>query len=68
MSRTRVLGIVVAGLVLITGAAMAWYLSRDPVGSIPIAMAAYDITPPSAQRVVAIDENGIAELQLLFER
>lgn len=36
-------------------------------GSIPIAMSDYDITPPSAQRVVSIDENGIAELQLFFE-
>lgn len=61
MSRTRVIGIVVAGPVLIAGVAVAWYLSRDPVAEV-------DITPPSAQRVVAIDENGTAELQLLFER
>lgn len=37
-------------------------------GSIPIAMNDYDITPPSARRVVSIAENGVAELQLFFER
>ena len=37
-------------------------------GAIPIAMADYDITPPSAQRVLSIDEEGIAELQVFFAR
>jgi polyisoprenoid-binding protein YceI len=37
-------------------------------GSIPIAMSDYDITPPSAQRVLSIAEDGTAELQLFFER
>lgn len=37
-------------------------------GSIPIAMSDYDITPPSAQRVLSIAEEGTAELQLFFER
>ena len=31
-------------------------------------MVDYDITPPSAQRVLSIDEDGIAELQVFFER
>jgi polyisoprenoid-binding protein YceI len=37
-------------------------------GSIPIAMSDFGITPPSAQRVISIAENGIAELQVFFER
>lgn len=37
-------------------------------GAIPVAMADYDITAPSAQRVVSIADDGIAELQLFFER
>jgi polyisoprenoid-binding protein YceI len=37
-------------------------------GSIPIAMSDFDITPPSAQRVISIAEDGTAELQLFFER
>jgi polyisoprenoid-binding protein YceI len=36
-------------------------------GAIPIAMSDYDITAPSAQRVVSIAEEGTAELQLFFE-
>jgi polyisoprenoid-binding protein YceI len=38
------------------------------VGSVPIAMSDYDITPPSAQRVLSISEDGTAELRLFFER
>lgn len=34
------------------------------VGSLDIQMAEYDITPPSARRVLAIDDAGVAELQL----
>lgn len=37
-------------------------------GSIPIAMSDFDISPPSAQRVISIAEEGTAELQLFFER
>jgi polyisoprenoid-binding protein YceI len=37
-------------------------------GSIPVAMSDYDISPPSAQRVLSIAEDGTAELQLFFER
>lgn len=37
-------------------------------GSIPITMSDYDITPPSARRVISIAEDGIAELQLFFAR
>jgi polyisoprenoid-binding protein YceI len=37
-------------------------------GSIPVTMSDYDITPPSAQRVLSIAEDGTAELQLFFER
>ena len=37
-------------------------------GSIPVSMSDYDITPPSAQRVLSIAEDGTAELQLFFER
>lgn len=37
-------------------------------GSIPVAMTDYDITAPSAQRVISIAEDGTAELQLFFER
>lgn len=38
------------------------------VGSIDIAMADFDITPPSAQRVLSIDDAGVAELQLRLVR
>lgn len=38
------------------------------VGSLDIAMADHDITPPSAQRVLSIDDAGVAELQLRLTR
>lgn len=38
------------------------------VGSLDIAMAEFDITPPSAQRVLSIDDVGVAELQLRLTR
>lgn len=38
------------------------------VGSLDVAMADYDITPPNAQRVLAIDDAGVAELQLRLTR
>jgi polyisoprenoid-binding protein YceI len=37
-------------------------------GSIPVTMSDFDITPPSAQRVLSIADEGIAELQVFFER
>jgi len=37
-------------------------------GAIPVTMSDYDITPPSAQRVLSIADEGVAELQLFFER
>ncbi|HSK97492.1 MAG TPA: YceI family protein, partial [Euzebyales bacterium] len=37
-------------------------------GSIPVAMSDFDITPPSAQRVLSIAEDGVAEAQVFFER
>jgi polyisoprenoid-binding protein YceI len=37
-------------------------------GSIPITMSDFDITPPSAQRVLSIADEGVAELQVFFER
>lgn len=38
------------------------------VGSLDIDMVDFDITPPSAQRVLSIDDAGIAELQLRLVR
>lgn len=37
-------------------------------GSIPISMSDYDMQAPQAQRVISIDDDGTAELQLFFGR
>ena len=38
------------------------------VGSLPIEFADYDIEAPSAMSVVSVEERGIIELQLIFQR